>query len=311
MRMDVPGLDVASITAAVEARAAATCGDDLALAARTLRRLPPARWALEWQLPWWLGHAWGLEPEIAEALVVSNVLGLVAIRLRDDVDDGEVPEDEVEAARRVSAALFDAALDAYRDRFEATSPIWPFLDRTMAEFRDASEGRALPAERLGSRAAPLRVGAFAVCLLSSRSYASSGLKACLDRALAALVRYDQLCDWEADLDAGRWNSFVASQVDRPQDPDHRAANRSAVLAALMTRRAARTELGLVAADSLAGARLAGRLGCAPLAEFLSDNASRATRQGEALEAHYRTAASTAAQLFFGGRIGRTRQEVRS
>ena len=309
--MDVPDLDVASVTAAVEARAAATCGDDLALAIRTLRRLPPARWALEWQLPWWLGHAWELEPEVAEALVVSNVLGLVAIRLRDDLDDGDVPRDDVEAARRVSTVLFDAALDAYRYRFQPTSPIWPFLDRAMAEFRHASDGRALPAQRLGGRAAPLRIGAFAVCLLSGRSYVRSGLKACLDQALAALVRYDQACDWEADLEAGRWNAFVASLVDRPQNPEQRAANRSAVLAALMTRGAARTELELVATHSAAAADMATRLGCAPLAEFLSDYASRATRQGEALDAHYRMAATTAAQIFFGGLVGRTRQEVRT
>ena len=69
--------------------------EHLELPRRLLQRLDPDRWRLEWCLPWWLGRAFGLDVEIADELVLSNVLGLGAIRLRDDLVDGEVAADEI------------------------------------------------------------------------------------------------------------------------------------------------------------------------------------------------------------------------
>jgi hypothetical protein len=253
---DLPDLDVADVLAAYERRVAEACPEQLPLAMHVLERLPPARWTLEWHLPWWVGLALGLDPPIAREVVLSNLLGLGSIRLQDDLIDAEVAAEDVAAARILAAALYEAALLPYRGRFEPASPFWGHLDSCMQTWRRASRDEA---HVLAGRGAPLRISAFAVCLLAGQPDAYPALERCLDHALEALVLYDHVADWEADLDAGRWNAFVAAVSSGSQVPGERDRNRSAAYVAMMTTDAiasyhARIESGLlraaVAADSL-------------------------------------------------------------
>ena len=297
---DVPELSVARVLAAYEQRAAAICPEEMALAARSVRRLMPPNWTLEWYLPWWLGHAFELDASVAEDIVVSNVLGLVSIRLQDDLYDGELGSEDVAGARRLSAALFDEAVAVYRRRFHATSPFWAFLERSMAEWRRASAGDgAQRGADLPGRGAPLKVAGFATCLLAGRVDRWEVLDHCLDHALTALVRYDQVRDWEDDLRAGRWNAFVAGVSPDPQTSANRGRIRSAVLAEMMTHGVVAAEFGRVQADAVRAARLAAELGSPPLAAYLSNYADRTSAQGAEIETHYRSAADRAATLMFG------------
>jgi hypothetical protein len=282
---DVPELDVAAVSAAYVRSVSETCPEQLQLATRLLERLPPARWTLEWHLPWWLGQAFGLDGEIARDIVLSNLLGLGSIRLQDDLADGEVAPEDVAAARTLGAALYEAALVPYRLRLDPGSPFWAHLESCMAEWRAATLGAAqgrredqsaedgsaehqlaedhlavdhLAEHRLAARGAPLRISAFAVCLLADHVDAFPAIRQCLDHALEAMVLYDHVADWEADLDAGRWNAFVAEMSSGPQVPAQRDRHRSAVFVAMMTTDVAaayhgRIEFGMLRAAALADA----------------------------------------------------------
>jgi len=303
---DVPELGVAQIVAAFERRVGAVCPDEGDLAIRTLRRLTPADWTLEWYLPWWLGHSFRVDPSVAAQLVLSNVLGLVSVRLQDDLLDGDVPAADLDGATRLSAALFDDALVVYRRHFDEASLFWPFLERSMAEWRRAStaEGPLRWAE-LSRRGAPLKIAGFATCLLADRRDSWELVERCIDHALLALVRYDQVRDWEDDLRADRWNAFVATISPFPQTPANRERNRATVLAGLLMGGAAGAEFARIRADAVRAACSATELDCRPLAAHLSDYAERTAAQGVEVEAHYRIAADRATTLIFGTSASRT------
>lgn len=294
--IDAPVLDLAAIESAFDAHVSGLASGDRALATGTLARVRPPNWTLEWYLPWWLGHALGVHPEVSLRIVVSNVLGLVAARLEDDAIDGEVAHDEVAAARRVSVALFDAAIGIYRPIFDSTSPFWAVLERTLSEWLSADR------RSLARRGAPLNVGAQAICLLADQPGAWRTVGACLDHALAALARYDDLCDWEADLAAGRWNVFVASVTKAPQSRANASGNRSAVLTALMLDGAAAAGFAQVDVEAGRAAALARAIGCAPLADHLASIGTRAMAQGAAVDGHYVGVADRATTLIFGAAL---------
>jgi hypothetical protein len=303
-----PDLAVARITAATERRIAAICPEELALARRTLRHLPPERWALEWQLPWWLGRAFGLSPRRCEALVIGNLLGLVALHLEDGLRDGDVPDVDVPSAARLSPRLLEAALSSYEAVLPRSSPFRRFADEALDRWRAAQQagepttpdpGPRGPA--LVDRAAPVRVAAFAVCLLAGREDAWPRIDRCLGHALAALVRYDQLVDWMDDLAAGRWNSFVAAVAPGPQDRAHTERNRAAVQVALLTAGAAAEQYRQVEADARAAASLAFDLGVVPLARYLEDYGHRTAAERIAVQHHYDGIAAQATELLFGSR----------
>jgi hypothetical protein len=300
-----PELDIALVETEVERNLELVSPADVELGLHTLARLPPARWTLEWHLPWWLGQAYGLGPGLASELVVANLLGLLAVRIQDDLIDGELPQADLVAAQRMAPVLLETAIGTYRTLLEPGSPFWPFVDDSLAAWRRASRTSAAAAPPLGlelaDRGAPLRIPAYAICLLTGRPDRWPGLKGCLDHALAALVRYDQVVDWEADLAAGRWNVFVAAISPQPQDAGYREQNRSAVHTAMLTEGVVAREFGRVESDAVRAAVLARRLGCPPLAAFLCDYAARTAAQGEAMERHYRGLADDAVALLFGPR----------
>jgi hypothetical protein len=289
--------DVPLVLAEVERHVASVCPGELELARRTIDRLPPDNWALEWQLPWWLGEAFGVAPEASRDLCVANVLGLVSIRLGDDLADGELDPPDLPGAGRLREAAYAAAIAIYRSRFEATSPFWEQLDDSMAAWRLAAEQPTVAG--LAARGAPLKIGAFGATVLAGRQACWPIVDRCLDHALSAMVLYDHFLDWEADLRAGRWNAFVASVSSRPQTPEPAEANRASVLTAMMLGGIVEAHFGRVRARATAAALLAEALDVAPLSAFLLDYGARTAQQGTMVEAHYRTAGDRAAELIFG------------
>ena len=283
-----PDLDAGAVLAAVRARL--DPGPELApLLDAYLANLAPERWTIEWHLPRWLAARFGLASEVAGALVESNVLGLLSVRLADDVVDGDIDLAHVAAARTLSAAALDAALRPYRDLFPPGSPFWPYFERSMAAWRADSDG-----PNLATRAAPIKIAACGCCLLAGRNDVWPVLDRCLDRAVTALVLYDQFFDWEADLAAGRWNAFVAGISAR---------NRAAVLTAMLTREVVPEHFGLIAAEADAAARLGDALGLDELATYQRSWANAASAQGEEVTHHYRRAADRATRLLFPSAVG--------
>lgn len=294
--VELPVLDTAWLRVAFERRARSACPELLPAAMRVLDRLEPARWPLEWQLPWWLGHELGVAPAVARQLVLGNLLGLAAIRLRDDLLDGELEPAIGGTAGALSDALYGAALDVYRDLFAADAPIWAEIDQRMAEWR-ASSGESA---RLASRGAPLKISARAVCLLTGRTASWPRLQACLDHALAGMVLHDHLADWPADLAAGRRNAFVAANSDGPQSVDRRVAQRADVLVAMMTRDAVATHARQVQAELDAACQIAAALDLPILADGLGGIAARLAEHAAQLDDQYRQLGERAVSLVFGG-----------
>jgi hypothetical protein len=283
-------LDVDRVLAVCEGRIDAAASADPFIA-DLLARLPPSRWTLEWFLPWWLGAAFGLDEAIAFEIVTSNVLGLGSIRVQDDVADDEVDAANLEAAARLGPILYRLALEPYRALFPPGSPFWGHLDACMATWRGA--GR-----RLAARGAPLKISAFAVCLLADRADHYPGLDRCLDHALTGLALYDDLADWRADLAVGRWNSFVA-QATGGSDP-------ARVIVAMLTDEAVARQTDRIVSEMSAAAVIADELGITPLADTLRRLGSETKVQGAELQAHYREIAERAGHLLSGAAIEPTR-----
>lgn len=306
--LDVPELDIAGVSSAWRRSVEAACPEHLALAIRVFDRLEPRRWTLEWHLPWWLGLAFGLDEDEATELVIGTVLGLASIRLQDDLADGDIAVDEVAAAADLSATLYQLALAPYRSRFPASSPFWSHLTTTMSAWRAATDGAAprdrrthdggdASGARLAMRGAPLKVPAFAICLLTDRRDAYPILDRGLDHALTALVLYDAFGDWQSDLATGRWNAFVAATSDLPQVPATRDRNRVAVQLALLRGGTVETYVSRVTAELERAATLFEVLGPTPAVAHLRSSAASIAAQGAAWQADYDDLAELASRLF--------------
>jgi hypothetical protein len=305
-----PELDTSALASDYVRRIQAACPEHLPLAMRVLDRLEPARWELEWHLPWWLGHDMGLDPAVSRELVLSNVLGLASIRLRDDLLDGDLDEYDSSAALALSGALYEAAIETYRAHFPTGSDLWPEIALRMTEWRTATGDNAAPpgadaedsqavARHLARRGAPLRISAFAVCLLAARTDVYPRLGRCLDHALAAMVLFDHLCDWQDDLAAGRWNAFVARTTSSAQTSEHLARNRAAVAAAMMARDAVATHFGRINVELAEARSFAAQADLPGLATHLADIAAQMDEHAEKVQGQYRKLGDGAVAILRG------------
>jgi hypothetical protein len=301
---DAPaGTDGDVISGAFAARLTNEAPELRALALRTLDEVRPPRWTLEWSLPWWLGRSLGLREDLCQAITLSTVLGLASIRLQDDLVDGDVSAADVGPATRLTDVLLREAVSIYRPLFGDESPFWWHLDATLAEWRAATElaapgAAADPAgevAELARRAAPLKIPAFAVCLLAGREDVFAAVERCLDHALAAMVLYDAFVDWEADLLSGRPNAFVARAsrteaalpVTSAAGADGSPAEaRASVIVGMLAGDAVTSYFERIAAETTRAAALAADIPCPPLEAHLVDYGRRITAQGALVWAHH-------------------------
>lgn len=302
---DAAGLDIERFFSAYRAQVSESCPDGLSLGLRLWPRLDPQRWSLEWHLPVWLGDPLGLPRDVSNEIVMSNVLGLAAVRLLDDLADGDAEPADRAAATCLADALYAAALAPYSRLLADHPSFWSRLDAWMAEWRsstlgghgrEACEGQSRR-EDLASRGAPLKISALGICILAGREADFGRVGACLDHALTAMVLYDHACDWEEDLAAGRWNAFVAAAAGGADRRD-RGVTRTRVLAALMAGQAMSRYFARISFE-LEVARTAARsLNLVALAGHLGALRSTLGTEGAALEAHYGQLGTRAAHLLF-------------
>jgi hypothetical protein len=300
---------VERIAALVVERAAAVSPGDADLARRVVERLRPPRWTLEWHLPRWLGRAYGVAPALVDDFVLANVLGLVALRLEDDLVDGEVDADDVPGATRMSTALFAAAIGIYRGRFDPDSPIWPAIRRAMRRWRAGTSagapggvagavGGAWERRRLARRGEPLKICGAAMCLLGGRDGDRHALEAAIEHALAAWVLADDAADWEGDLLAGRANAFVGALLaTAPATPS--ADLRSEVLVAMLTSDALKRYYQRIDRESQRAASIAARLELTEFVEHVRSFGSRNRARGIEIQAEYHAVTDRAISVFLG------------
>lgn len=318
---DPDELDPPAISAAYERRVAAIDPALVPAALHLLDRLDPVRWRLEWHLPLWLGNAFGLDRGVSTEIAVTNVLGLASLRLRDDLVDGDVDGGDLAAAPALIATLFEASIDAYRSRLPPASRFWRRLDRWMAEWKAATDnnGQPGPAEpyvrpaggpsaslaqpdrslrHLSRRGAPLKISAYAICLLTNRTAAFPAVERCLDHTLTAMVLYDHVCDWQDDLVAGRWNAFVAA-TGTPQPAEDPQRARSGVLAGLLSGGAIEHSFARIHAELERAVAASDRFGAPALSAHLSGLASQLDTEGSVMRARYGELGEGAADAMFG------------
>ena len=168
----------------------------------------------------------------------------------------------------------------------------------MAAWRAAAGGES----RLAARGAPLKISAFGVCRLTGLDDAYPVLDGLLEEALEALVLYDHIADWQADLDAGRWNAFVADLSEGPQVASERSRHRRTVLVALMTTDVVAGHIGRVQAGLLRAAELGDTMvvPVPPLLAHLRVFAQQVGVDGRSIQAHYRDLGDRAARLLLDG-----------
>ena len=315
--MGDPGaLDVSAISAAFVRRSTALCPDQAGFAQRLIADLQPIRWKLEWYLPWWLGQSLGVDPDVVREIVLGNVLGLAALRLRDDQADGEIAPADRDNAHVLSAALYGEAVGVYQNQFPPGSPFWPSFAKAMSQWERATDAhapnsaaasgtrpRASRFHVIARRGAPLKVCATALCLLGDRGDIIPSLHVALDHALAAWVLFDDANDWEADLAAGRWNAFVARLAKAPQDPSRRDENRAAVLIAMLSNDLVRGYYAAIGREAVRAAAISDQLGLRPFSAHLRQFGRHSGERGAERHNHYRALTERATVLLFGDTVG--------
>ena len=295
----IPAVDVERVSAAYEVRVRAVLDGDFPAALHLADRLEPQRWALEWNLATWLGDAFGLDPVVALEISLSNVIGLASIRLGDDVADGEVPVTlgslpTVEAGGRLQAE----ALAVYRRLFAPTSEFWAQVELRMSEWRDATADGG-SANLLQMRGAPLKISAFAVCLLTGHRQQFDVVARCLDHALAGMVLYDSVIDWREDLAEDRWNPFVEAAGVSVRRRHPGPTRTSDVEVALMATDVVPNHFRQIVENLERAATLASGLGIRGLHSHLMQLAVQLDGEGDALAARYGELGARAQQVLFG------------
>ena len=207
--------------------------------AQTLDRVPAAHWALEWNLPWWLGSTFGMKENIFLNLCASNVLGLVALRLYDDLSDRQLARTARVPARTLAQRLEEIAMQFYRPYFDASDSFWTYAANWMNAWHAATRTVPLctrenvetlyalhqpPAQHIAKLGAPLKLNALAVSRLTMRPEIFSPLQEILDHVLIAAVLHDHVVDWATDLQANRQNFFIGYLSPCAQTKENQSAN---------------------------------------------------------------------------------------
>jgi hypothetical protein len=150
------------------------------------------------------------------------------------------------------------------------------------------EGKRL----LAQRGAPLKICCAGACLLADRAPQIDALETAVDHLLAAAVLLDHAADWPADLDAGRYNAFVAHASLLPQDAAHREENRRRLLEELYIGQAGRPYFAAIHDEVSAATRAARAIPCAGLVAFLAwldaESAASGKRLAADAQAHLQT-----------------------
>ncbi|MFI5006238.1 MAG: hypothetical protein ACHQKZ_02310 [Solirubrobacterales bacterium] len=238
-----------------------------------LERIATPNWALEWALPYWLCEAFALPAQVAQALGLGNVLMLGYERLADDVVDGEEGADSLHLA----VALHHMWIAQYV-RLGLSRDFWPAFDEYTTQFirgtlgshdgaRLADEGEFM--RLVPWRGACLKICCAAACVLASRTHDLPALALAIDQIMTGVVLLDDEFDWADDLEAGRYNGFVAFCSPLPQSDEHRSHNRLAVQRVIYDGAAARQFFEGIRQRLREAARTARAIGCAGLDAYLA------------------------------------------
>ena len=250
----------------------------------TLATISRPNWAFEWGLSRWVGEAMGVAPETVESLVLANVYMLAFGRILDDVVDGEHrPSNHgLSHSALTMTTLHHLWLSQYADLLAGVGPrgrrFWPYFREYMSEWLGVLMQDTHPKHTfrcyekadwawLAWQGAPLKVCCAAACILSDKEDAIPPLAAAVDDIMIAVEMLDATFDWLGDLDAGRYNCFVAYCSDLPQTEENLYGNRKAVLEEIHLGKAEKPYFELMCSSLARAAEAAESVPCSGLTDF--------------------------------------------
>lgn len=290
-------------------------------ASRLVERLSTANWLLEWNLPRWLGQAFGLPPEVSEELVLANLYGLAYVRLQDDLVDGEVGGEERETSILLGTALYHMWLIQHVSLLQGQQDFWRCFDEYLGQWLRATMERGGPGRdelragdagamrRLAARGALLKVCCAAACSLDGQEARLESLEAGIDHLLAGAVLVDHAQDWEEDLASGRYNALVTYLVPREQRADEGEDLRQAVLEELYLKDAARPYLGLAQQQFRQALVYVRAAGVPRLMEYLAWAAEQTERYANRMAAEFRDRLRVMVEGLLSSSVGEEQAEM--
>ena len=172
-----------------------------------------------------------------------------------------------------------AAYSAEAGGIPPASNLWIDFDNCMAQWLRTTRNQPPAAVfhsytetdflRLAWRGAPLKMNCTAAGNLAGRETDIIPLTAAVDNILIVKSMLDDFFDWAEDLEAGRYNVFIAYCSDLPQTSASRDANQHAVLKEIYFGETARPYFDILRNRLLIAKKIAQSVGCKGLSDFIT------------------------------------------
>lgn len=173
-------------------------------------------------LPFWVGKAFGVEPETRYRIALANIFGLLHFVTQDSLTDGDFTEADM-PARVVSGTLFQQQMFTHYQRcFPSQSPFWSLVDKYWLEWATSiawerqigvyspfTEENLLLAAR---KAAPLKISTSGLALLGNRENLIPDLERAVDLMHMVMQMADDFGDLAEDFAANRFNTLLSTMI---------------------------------------------------------------------------------------------------
>lgn len=167
-------------------------------------------------LPFWLKEQTASPEVLCRDLAVGNVFAMIHFFLLDDVMDAQTDMNKIDVRDSlVLGQLFQGLFQQrYGRHYPPSSPLWVYYRGYMEQWALAvsQEGESFAdprdPEQLARKAAPVKLCAAGMLLLSGQQSCMPGLEEAIDLVLATLQLSDNWADWRDDLIVERCNAFL-------------------------------------------------------------------------------------------------------
>ncbi len=210
-----------------------------------LQRLDRQRAQLEWHLPLWLGHTFGVPTAQARRVALTNVLGMIYIRIHNDLMDANSYLSQQFEQAALAPLLYTRCIHIFTTLFPADTPFWGHLERYLNEWASALDWerqyhwhQAAPYTQAeieyvtAGKGAPIKIGFAAIALLAGREADLPELEKIINLRSAIAQIFDDLSDWYEDWQQGRFNIFLTAALSEQQRQQQMRLSEEAILQAI-------------------------------------------------------------------------------
>lgn len=194
-----------------------------------LRRLDRQQAQLEWHLPLWLGRTFGIPIAQSRRVTLTNVLGMIYIRIHNDLMDADAHITRQFELAALAPLLYTRCIKVFTTLFPSESSFWEHLERYLSEWAKAldwerqthwHQARPYTQDEIefvtAGKGAPIKIGFAAIALLAGRENDLPELETIIDLRSAIAQIFDDLSDWREDWQQGRFNIFLTTALSEQQ-----------------------------------------------------------------------------------------------